>query len=133
MIVEGIHYLATDPPQRVAWKLVAVMNLSDLAAKGARPLGVLLGYALSGDDAWDTAFVAGLGQAIAAFNTPLLGGDTVAAPAGGPRSLGPDRDRHCAGRAAPGRGRRPAICCGSAVRSAMPGAGLGIARGEGAG
>jgi thiamine-monophosphate kinase len=44
-IVEGVHYLATDPPQDVAWKLLAV-NLSDLAAKGATPEGVLLNYPL---------------------------------------------------------------------------------------
>ena len=41
MLVEGVHYLPDDPPGDVAWKLVDV-NLSDLAAKGARPLGVLL-------------------------------------------------------------------------------------------
>lgn len=75
MLVEGVHYLADDPPADVAWKLVAV-NLSDLAAKGARPLGVLLGYSLGGAE-WDEAFVAGLGTALAAFGIPLLGGDTV--------------------------------------------------------
>jgi thiamine-monophosphate kinase len=78
MIAEGVHFLADDPPGDVAWKLVAV-NLSDLAAKGARPLGVLLGFAL-GDEAWDRAFVEGLGVALRAFGLPLLGGDTVAAP-----------------------------------------------------
>ena len=46
MIVEGVHFLAHDPAEEVAWKLLAV-NLSDLAAKGARPIGVLLGYALT--------------------------------------------------------------------------------------
>src|SRR5690349_3661907 len=51
MIVEGVHFLPDDPPGDVAWKLVAV-NLSDLAAKGARPLGVLLGFTL-GQEAWD--------------------------------------------------------------------------------
>lgn len=75
MIVEGVHYLPGDPPDDVAWKLLAV-NLSDLAAKGARPLGVLLGYSL-GEDEWDAAFVAGLGTALGAFGIPLLGGDTV--------------------------------------------------------
>ncbi|MET1111059.1 MAG: thiamine-phosphate kinase [Allosphingosinicella sp.] len=75
MLVEGIHYRPGDPPGDVAWKLLAV-NLSDLAAKGARPLGVLLGYSL-GEDEWDQAFVAGLGTALAAFDLPLLGGDTV--------------------------------------------------------
>jgi thiamine-monophosphate kinase len=79
MIVEGVHYLPTDPPGDVAWKLLAV-NLSDLAAKGATPLGVLLGYALTGDGDWDAAFVAGLGEALAHFAVPLLGGDTVTAP-----------------------------------------------------
>ncbi|HEX8240798.1 MAG TPA: thiamine-phosphate kinase [Allosphingosinicella sp.] len=75
MLVEGVHYLPDDPPGDVAWKLLAV-NLSDLAAKGARPLGVLLGYSL-GDREWDEAFVSGLGTALAAFDLPLVGGDTV--------------------------------------------------------
>jgi thiamine-monophosphate kinase len=79
MIVEGVHYLPGDPPADVAWKLIAV-NLSDLAAKGARPIGVLLGFTL-GDEEWDRAFAEGLGAALAAFGVPLLGGDTVAAPA----------------------------------------------------
>jgi thiamine-monophosphate kinase len=78
VIAQGVHFLADDPPGDVAWKLVAV-NLSDLAAKGARPLGVLLGFAL-GDEQWDRAFVEGLGVALRAFGLPLLGGDTVAAP-----------------------------------------------------
>lgn len=84
-IVEGVHFRRDDPPGDVAWKLVAV-NLSDLAAKGARPAGVLLGYALR-DDEWDRAFVTGLGQVLAAFACPLLGGDTVAAPVDTPRTL----------------------------------------------
>jgi thiamine-monophosphate kinase len=78
MIVEGVHYLPDDPPADVAWKLVAV-NLSDLAAKGARPSGVLLGFTL-GDEGWDRAFAEGLVSALAAFGVPLLGGDTVSAP-----------------------------------------------------
>ena len=86
MLVEGVHYRADDPPGDVAWKLVAV-NLSDLAGKGARPLGVLLGYALGKDD-WDRAFIAGLATALQAFALPLLGGDTVAMPEGAPRALG---------------------------------------------
>src|SRR5919112_1274079 len=61
MLVEGVHYLPDDPPEDVAWKLVAV-NLSDLAAKGARPLGVLLGYSI-GEEDWDRGFLAGLGLA----------------------------------------------------------------------
>lgn len=86
MIVEGVHFLSGDPPEDVAWKLVAV-NLSDLAAKGARPVGALLGYTLS-QNGWDRRFAAGLGTALAGFDLPLLGGDTVAAPKGAPRALG---------------------------------------------
>lgn len=85
MIVEGVHFLPTDPPGDVAWKLVAV-NLSDLAAKGAAPRGVLLGYPLLGDGAWDAAFADGLAEAVRAMGAPLLGGDTVAYR-GGPRLL----------------------------------------------
>lgn len=86
MIVEGVHFLPDDTPQDVAWKLVAV-NLSDLAAKGAAPVGVLVGYSL-GDEAWDAAFVDGLGDALRRFGIILIGGDTVRVPAGAPRSFG---------------------------------------------
>jgi thiamine-monophosphate kinase len=84
MLIEGVHYLPADRPADVAWKLLAV-NLSDLAAKGARPIGVLLGYSL-GEDEWDSGFVKGLETALAAFGLPLLGGDTVRGQ--GPRTLG---------------------------------------------
>ena len=74
----GVHYLPSDPPSDVAWKLLAV-NLSDLAAMAATPAGVLLGLGLSAaeDDAWREAFVAGLGRALDTFNVALWGGDTV--------------------------------------------------------
>ena len=49
MLVEGVHFLPTADWADVAWKLVAT-NLSDLAAKGAEPLGVLLGFMLGADD-----------------------------------------------------------------------------------
>lgn len=84
-MIEGVHYLATDPPESVGWKLAAV-NLSDLAAKGATPQGCLLNHALSGESGWDAAFLRGLGEALARYAMPLLGGDTVAMPTGAPRS-----------------------------------------------
>lgn len=84
-MVEDVHFLTFDPPADIGWKLAAV-NLSDLAAKGARPLGCLLNYALSGDDAWDAAFLEGLGDALSRHAMPLLGGDTVSMPRGAPRS-----------------------------------------------
>ncbi len=87
MIVEGVHFLSADPPEDVAWKLVAV-NLSDLAAKGARPIGLLAGYTLSPDPAWNEAFLRGLAEAIGRFDAPLLGGDTVSVLPGTPRSFG---------------------------------------------
>jgi thiamine-monophosphate kinase len=86
MIVEGIHFLPDDTPQDIAWKLVAV-NLSDLAAKGAAPIGVLVGYSL-GDEEWDAAFIDGLDTVLRRFGVILLGGDTVRVPAGAPRSFG---------------------------------------------
>jgi len=79
MLAEGVHFLGDEPPEDIAHKLVAV-NLSDLAAMGARPLGVLLGLGLSArqDDAWLAAFTAGLGEACTCWSVPLLGGDTIA-------------------------------------------------------
>jgi thiamine-monophosphate kinase len=84
-LVEGIHFLPTDPAQDVAWKLVAT-NLSDLAAKGARPEGILLNYPL-GDNAWDRAFMEGLAEVLTMFDTRIIGGDTVTFPPNAPRVL----------------------------------------------
>ena len=84
MIAEGVHYRADDPPHSVGWKLAQV-TLSDLAAKGAAPVGALLGYCL-GDSAWDAAFLAGLTEGLG--GCPLLGGDTISLPVGAPRVLG---------------------------------------------
>ncbi len=74
----GVHYVPGDPPSDIAWKLLAV-NLSDLAAMGAAPCGVLLGLGLSAaeDDDWRAAFTAGLGRALVHFGVALWGGDTV--------------------------------------------------------
>lgn len=84
-IVEGVHYLPDDPPQDIGWKLAAV-NLSDLAAKGARPVACLLNYSLSGEGAWDAAFLDGLHAALDRYAMPLVGGDTVKMPLGSARS-----------------------------------------------
>ena len=64
-----------EDPADIAWKLIAV-NLSDLAAKGAQPVGVLVSHML-GDD--DDRFAQGLGEILEAYDVPLLGGDTVRA------------------------------------------------------
>jgi len=73
MMVEGVHFLAGQDPADVAYKLVAT-NISDLAAKGAEPIGVLLGYQLGTGDA---RFLEGLREALAEYGAALLGGDTV--------------------------------------------------------
>ena len=86
-IAEGIHFLTTDPPASVGWKLVAV-NLSDLAAKGARPAGAVLSLTLSGDGAWESEFLTGIEHACESYALPVIGGDTIALPDGAPRVLG---------------------------------------------
>lgn len=86
MMVEGVHWLPEQDPADVAWKLV-VANLSDLAAKGAVPQALLLGYML-GDRVWNERFAKGLHEATVRFTVPLLGGDTVSTPAGSARAIG---------------------------------------------
>jgi len=98
MMVEGIHYLPDQDAADIAWKLVAT-NMSDLAAKGAEPVGVLLGYMLGRDDA---RFLAGLEEALAHYGVPLLGGDTVAAP--GAQALGLTAIGRATHRPVPSRG-----------------------------
>jgi thiamine-monophosphate kinase len=85
-MVEGVHFLSTDAPDLVARKLLRV-NLSDLAAMGAKPVGYLLTTALPtrcGDD-WVEGFAQGLAMDQATFGIALLGGDSVATP--GPITL----------------------------------------------
>jgi thiamine-monophosphate kinase len=86
-IAEGVHFFAFDPPASVGWKLVAV-NLSDLAAKGAAPVGALLSMTLAGDSDWDELFLDGVEAACESYGLPLIGGDTIALPDGAPRVLG---------------------------------------------
>lgn len=74
MMAEDTHFLPNADMADVAWKLVA-LNLSDLACKGAEPVGVLLGHTLGGDDA---GFLAGLREVLAVYDVALLGGDTIA-------------------------------------------------------
>jgi thiamine-monophosphate kinase len=79
-IVEGVHYLASDPPDTVARKALRT-NLSDLAAKGASPAGFVLTLALRATDAhWLDPFARALGEDAKSFGCPLLGGDTVSTP-----------------------------------------------------
>ncbi|MGH6817986.1 MAG: thiamine-phosphate kinase [Methylovirgula sp.] len=82
VFISGVHFFADDTPGLIARKALRA-NLSDLAAKAAEPVGFLLGLALPGDwtEDWLAAFAKGLGEDVACFDCPLIGGDTV-------RSLG---------------------------------------------
>jgi thiamine-monophosphate kinase len=80
-VAEGVHFLPDDVPEGIAWKALAV-NVSDLAAKAARPIGYLmaLSFPESPAVAWLTRFASGLRAAQSAFGCHLLGGDTDRRP-----------------------------------------------------
>ncbi|TAK98995.1 MAG: thiamine-phosphate kinase [Rhodospirillaceae bacterium] len=84
-LIAGVHFLDDDPPGQVAQKALRV-NLSDLAAKGARPIGVLQALTLGDktDDTFLESYARGFADDLRHFNIPLLGGDTTSAPPGGP-------------------------------------------------
>jgi thiamine-monophosphate kinase len=130
ILASGVHYLPDDPPSDVAWKLLAV-NLSDLAAMGARPVGVLLGLGLSAaeDEAWVTAFAGGLKRAMDRWGVALWGGDTVSGLAAAVLGL------TAVGQVDPGRalsrsGARPGDTLW--VSGTIGDAGLGLAIAQGA-
>jgi thiamine-monophosphate kinase len=77
-VVAGVHFLPEDAPGDIARKALRV-NLSDLAAKGARPLAYTLTLAARRDvnDAWVAAFAAGLASDQAEYGIALAGGDSV--------------------------------------------------------
>ncbi len=85
-MVAGVHFLPDDPPDQVGRKLLRV-NLSDLAAKGAAPLGYLMTVSAprTTPDEWFARFAAGLAQDQREYRITLLGGDTTSTP--GPISL----------------------------------------------
>jgi thiamine-monophosphate kinase len=80
-IIGGVHFFSEDPPGAVARKALRV-NLSDLAAKGAKPAGFLLSLALPNgtSEAWLAGFADGLGADAEFYGCPLLGGDTDRTP-----------------------------------------------------
>ena len=80
-LISGVHFFPDDPAQDVGRKALRV-NLSDLAAKAATPLGFLLAIALPKDfsEEWLAGFTQGLGADADAYACPLLGGDTDSTP-----------------------------------------------------
>ena len=80
MLVEGRHFFVGAAPEQLGRKALAV-NLSDLAAMGARPTGFTLAIALpTVDHAWLEAFSKGLFAIAKEYSCPLIGGDTTAGP-----------------------------------------------------
>ncbi len=79
-LVAGVHFFEDDDPGDAAYKALAV-NVSDLAAKAARPLAYTLTLALNEapTEEWAQRFAAGLARAQAKFGIALIGGDTVSA------------------------------------------------------
>jgi thiamine-monophosphate kinase len=80
-LIAGVHFFPDDPADDVARKALRV-NLSDLAAKGATPLGFLLAIALPKgfSESWLADFTRGLGEDANSYQCPLLGGDTDSTP-----------------------------------------------------
>jgi thiamine-monophosphate kinase len=80
-LVEGVHFREHDPPDAIAKKALRA-NLSDLAAKGAGPIGYLLAISIPKriDKAWLESFARGLGEDQSQFGVALYGGDTTSTP-----------------------------------------------------
>ncbi|MEQ5840918.1 thiamine-phosphate kinase [Paraburkholderia acidicola] len=80
MLVEGRHFFADVDPHALGHKALAV-NLSDLAAMGARPQGFTLAFSLpQASEAWLEPFSNGLFELAERFDCPLIGGDTTGGP-----------------------------------------------------
>ena len=80
-IIAGVHFFASDRAGDIAWKALAV-NVSDLIAKGAKPLAYTMAIAFpqAPDRSWMAAFADGLKAAQLAFGCHLIGGDTDRTP-----------------------------------------------------
>ena len=80
-VIGGVHFFPDDPADAVARKALRI-NLSDLAAKGATPLGFLLSIGLPAGlpPDWPQSFARGLREDATHYRCPLLGGDTDRSP-----------------------------------------------------
>lgn len=79
-LVAGVHFLPNAAPTSIGHRVLAV-NLSDLAAMGARPAWALLALTLpAADECWLEAFARGFGALACAHGVALVGGDTTAGP-----------------------------------------------------
>jgi thiamine-monophosphate kinase len=80
-LIEGVHFLPDDPPDAIGYKALSV-NLSDLAAKGARGHVYLLSLAVrpATPPSWFEGFAAGLRELQLESGISLVGGDTTASP-----------------------------------------------------
>ena len=84
LLTEGVHFLrAATTPRELGGKSLAV-NLSDVAAMGARPVATLLSIALPADaaGAWAAEFMEGYRELSETFGTALIGGDTTRSESG---------------------------------------------------
>ncbi|MDR3220856.1 MAG: thiamine-phosphate kinase [Candidatus Accumulibacter sp.] len=80
MLVAGTHFFADTDPAQLGWKTLAV-NVSDLAAMGARPRWALLAGSLPVvDEAWIAAFADGFFACAGRYGVDLIGGDTTRGP-----------------------------------------------------
>ncbi|HUY01964.1 MAG TPA: thiamine-phosphate kinase [Rhodocyclaceae bacterium] len=80
MLVAGTHFLPDAEPEALGWKTLAV-NVSDLAAMGARPRWAVVAVALPEvDEPWIAAFARGLFACADAFGIDVIGGDTTRGP-----------------------------------------------------
>lgn len=82
VLVDGVHFSdRTTSPTDIGWRATAV-NLSDLAAMGAAPLGITVGLSLPGDTEvdWVTQVYQGMADCLAAHGGVILGGDICRAP-----------------------------------------------------
>lgn len=82
MLVDGVHFSDfTTSPEDVGWRAAAV-NLSDLAAMGANPWGLVMSVGLPPDTviAWIEGVYRGFSECLRTYGTELVGGDTVRSP-----------------------------------------------------
>lgn len=79
-MVEGVHFPADTFPEDIGFRAVSVAA-SDLAAMGARPIGMTVALTLpEADELWLNAFSQGLAEAVSTYQLPLVGGDTTRGP-----------------------------------------------------
>ena len=119
-IAEGVHFLPDRSAGERRLEAGRGQSVATSPPRARRRAAALLSLTIAGDGEWEDGFLGGVEAACESYGLPLIGGDTIALPAGAPRVLGMTAIGTAGAHARRAAAAGPATGCGWSGRSAIP-------------